>query len=603
MGFRALTPEERATFEGGQASEQDRLVAESMAPGISPQESGRLLSEAGLDTGEVKPLISDKATRIILELAGMVSGSGAAVFFLGSRLAGPISRLALRLGGAGGGGAVGSLVAETVDPSEKPIEEAGKAAAIGMGGELIGAGVAAAGSKIIAPFRKNLMPGAQDAIDVVTEGGGVLPADRLVDSNLSSLITNVADAAFIGGKQFTRTGRAAIDIVESRITALAEGFGQGASKEEVGVIIQNAIDGGTSTFRAATRSAYARVDDLAQGVTVDIGGLRGAAQALRERLSAGIPSEGTMKVLDNILGRNNQVMSFADASILRSDLLAISRGGTELIPGQAQGAAKQLASALDTAMDRAAKVFTGGAEAESPQGAALVAEWRAANEMWQVGKEQFNSRLIMSLANSQPEVVFNTAIKNQRPGTIRRVREIVAKENPDAWSEIQGQFLKDLIVNSTKQGEGSISGTSLLNRLRSFGDDSLKELIPDEAVRVDIKRLFGALASVQSKEPGFGLAIQMTQAGTMVAVALPGGPGLGAAAGTMLLPGALGKILTTKNGARWLTTGLTAPPGSAAATDAIAKLTALIQTQDYRSVEAEKSSGPDIPPGVKVPIR
>lgn len=576
-GLREATPEEIAQVEAARNVEQDVAVRQALEAG--PTEEA---PETGLAEGEVKSVVSDKASRIILELIGMIAAPELAAAKFGAKGMGFLKNVALRGPAAAAGGAAGSLAAEFVDPSEDPLRKAAETAVIGGLGEAGGMALVGGIGKALAPFKNALTPGAGQAMKIVNEGGGTTPADRLVDSNLSSLITNIADAALLGGKDITRVGRKAVDIVQTRIEGFAKGLSGGASREEVGVIIQNAIADGTSAFRSQGAANYRRVDELSVGVAVDITALRKLAQDIRAKIHVGIPSEGTVKVLDDLIKRNDNVMSFEDASVLRSDLLAIGRSSSDLIPGQAQGVAKRLSGFIDDAMKDGAKKF---GDVPGSQGQLLQAEWRAANAFWKQGKEVYNNKLIVAMARNDPDAVFEAAIRGQRPVTIRRIRNIITKESPEAWRTIQGRFIDDLILKATGGSDQVVSGTGLLNQLRSFGDEALAEVFTDPGQVTDLKRLFTAMASVQSKEPGLGLAVQLTQAGLLAGIVFPGGPGLETAVPVLLGPALLGKIIASKLGARWLTTGFKAPPGSEAYINAIRRLGVMIAEFGFLSKE------------------
>lgn len=307
---------------------------------------------------------------------------------------------------------------------------------------------------------------------------------------------------------------------------------------------------------------------------VDINPTRKLAEQLKSEYAAGLKTvmPEAARVLDDILGRNAPTLSFADAQVLRSDLLAVGRTSTEQIPGRAQATAKQLAAQLDSSM----------ADAATKLGPDAIAAWRTANQFWKTGKETFNNRLIKSIAAKDPEAVFQAAIRNGMPGTIRRMRQIVGNDN---WTAIQGQFLADALAKATDTA-GELSGSGLLRQIKLFeGTDgaALREMFPDAAHIHNLKMLANSLRIAQRQQSGTGsVFIQMAQAGALV-----GSPWLHLGVeGTILLgPAVLGKLLTNNTMARWLSVGMTAPAGTEAAITATTKLAAYFTQQGLMNGE------------------
>lgn len=502
-----------------------------------------------------------------------LKGAGRAALEIGGALVGPGigagRSLITRALKSGAGEAAGSLAAETFDPSKDPLLEAGIKGATGIAGETVGTLATRGLQGLLAPGKGSLKEGAVEAIDRLTPEGGVLTPGKATESFTLDLIENAAGASLIGGGRVARTQQQAERILQSQIDDFVDTFWRGADAESAGVLVQKAVEDSVDAWGKAARALYKDVDRLTEQATVDISSLKQQAEALKMQMGAGLPSAapGAMTTLNDIL-KKDDVISFADAATLRSDLLSIARGGTDLIPGKAKGFAKALGSGMDRAM-------TQGAKDLSPE--ALQA-WRAANKFWKKGKGYFNSQVLKSIVRKDPEMAYRAAVQGGRPSTIRNLRSAVMstpKTGRDDWRQIQGQWLQDNIARATNE-QGELNGVSFLKRLKSMGDDAFRELFPAGVDRATLRELGHSLRVAQSGTDtgGLRLVVQFAQAGALAGIFLTAGEGsaISGAAATFLTPYALARIITNKKAARWLTTGLRAPRGSQVAIRAMSHL-------------------------------
>jgi len=157
--------EERAAIRGGQPLER--------------QSAGKNIKKFATDP---------KVQRTALEV-----GAGTAATLLAPEVAIPagIARAAplIRAGAsalfAGVGEAIGSLGAETIDPSEKPLERAGKTGLRGAAGEVGGRLVGGAVGRIFRPG--TLTEGGKAARTIVESRGGVVTPGSALDANFISI--------------------------------------------------------------------------------------------------------------------------------------------------------------------------------------------------------------------------------------------------------------------------------------------------------------------------------------------------------------------------------------------------------------------------------
>lgn len=540
-----------------QASEGDRPFKSYTGERV-PEEESRMLT--GRSPEQIR--LAGEIAASLIEIPGLSEAARAA---LGVKLAGLASK-ALVSGGASAG-ASAALGGTT--------EEALTAGATGAAGTVVGAGLAkgieAAGTRLLAPFVETVEKGAQKTQEILGKAG-ILTPGKATTSPILATLESAADMSIIGASKIGKETEQAQTVLTNKVNDLVDAFRSQATREEVGELVQQTIENSADAFREAGRANYAAVDRAFGNTLVDITALKQLATNLAGRSEKGLGSPEVKRITDAIIERPDAV-DWEVAQILRSDLLGIGRNATELVQGRAKGAAEELAGGMDRAMASAAKDLSGDA----------LAAWRAANTFWKEGTKTFNSQLIRTIARREPEAVFDAVVRNGKPGTIRRVREILP---PGDWRAVQGQYLDDLVRKSTDETGERLDGVKFLNGLKKMGD-GLDELFPDAATRQGIVDLGLALRLAQ-KRPS-AAAINLGMAGNLASVAGSGylsfsilqdvRQGNVSAATIAALPAAvalnprsLGALLTNPTAVKWLTTGLKYPPRSKEGIEAAAKL-------------------------------
>lgn len=513
--------------------------------------------------------ISVESARLALDVIGMTAGAAAVPEVA-------LPALILRAFGAAVGGATASFIGEIFDPSPDPLLRAGETAAIGLGGELLMPLAAPLGRKLLKPFARQLEFGAEAAIAEVagkvsaeTGAQAIITPGKATKSNLLDILENVADVALVGGGRVKAVTQAAEEVISNSINTFVTRFASTQGKEDVGFLIQDLVGQGTLAFRAQARSLYGRVDKLTGEALVSTSELKTAAEGIKSELAAGLKggSSSTVGIVDDILARPD-LIPFAESQILRSDLLAVGRSTTDLIPGKAKGIANRFAGILDRQMEEAARTISGDA----------LDAWRIANRFWKSGAKTFNSQALKAIAKAEPEAVFNIAIRGQRPGSIRRLREVI--DDPDVWRSVQGQALNDFLLKSSDE-IGNLSGVKLLNQIKRFGTDAFVELFPKGADRARLFELAAALRVAQKKpeNTAMRLATQFGQVGVILGAA-SGFFEPGEATMIFLGPFALSRILTSRALTKWLTIGLTANRASKEAATATRNLLAILGKEE-----------------------
>jgi hypothetical protein len=238
-----------------------------------------------------------------------------------------------------------------------------------------------------------------------------------------------------------------------------------------------------------------------------------------------------------------------------------------------------------------------------------------ANDYYRKGAEKFNSRVMKRLTDADPEQVYTELVGNQalRPSRIEMAREMITKspetgkvteEGQQLWRNIQGRYLMDLISKASEdsaeeavsgaQKVGEINGKSLVKRFNNADPEAMRALFGENLndVKSSLNTLRRAQAAASSDKTG-RMFIQLTQAGAAADLAgmLPGLGGYLPNAGSFTIilgPPALASLVGSKTGAKWLSTGLKAPPGSRQASRATAQVLGQLQKEGTLSERGER---------------
>lgn len=541
---------------------------------------------SGLPSGGPEQLISnaspeeeDALKRRTREVVPTVAALGTAP------LTGGLS-LAARLG-TSGLAAGGSRLLAGAATGEEPVESVkgaaieGGLAAAGEGlGSLAAKGLTAAGRRLAGGLLKPTAEGAKAAKIIEAEGGILTPALQS-ESRTAKILESLAESSVLGSGRVSEVRGQAIEAAQGAVERFAKKVGSGLSREDAGVVVQEAIQGKLDAFREVSEQLYGRVDqafdDAIQGVLRDAGtvvpagervlaepavslvGVKQAAMRLLKEAQQGIPGAELNKILKQVATKPSTV-SFKGAARLRSDLLKVTRTGTELLGGQAKGAAKQLAGLVDEALERTA----------ADAGPEVLTAFRDANKFYQEGAKLFNGKLIRQLSSAKPEAIVSAISKARKPGSIREIRTAIG--NPKAWEEVQGTYLRELLdtsfENSGDIARGTfLSGKRINTKLANFGEDALNELLGPAKLKA-FREFTQALETAQ-RRTGSGLSGLNIRGGLELYSLGAGNIALA------LTPAVLARVLTNPQAIRLLTKGFKAPAGSRQATEAITRLSAI----------------------------
>lgn len=583
---------DEAAGSQGLGERVDRIMARQPKPGGLPN-LGILTQEDTGGEGEAQSMLSDmteEERELTLEILGSLVPGGKALG-AGTTMLGKPLRAAINLLTRSGapGAAVGRGVAEGVNESTPGEAAQGIATAAGtaMVGQKAGDVAFGAVKKGLAPAAGAMEEGAERAIALVKSLGGRMRPDKLSTSFSVDLLGSVAEASIIGGGAMRRSTEETVNLVKNAADDFADSFVRVSSMEDVGVLIGEAIEGGEAAFKATAQAKYNVLDTMLANLPVGdpklgmvkTDGVRATVVDLLDKAGKRLKSTESVSVknledvLEKIDAEGAGVMSWADAQELRSSLLSVGREQGEV---RAKESAGKVAKSMDDAMDSAAKELSGDAHAA----------WREANKIWSEGKEFYNSRLIRGLAKRDPEAVYDGVVKNRRPGTIRKVREMVGSEN---WEAVQGHYLKELMIKSQSDLPGSLDGGKMLRQMKALGGEAFEELFPDATQRASLQdiALTLRLAQKQSSVGSLRLFIPGAQGAAIIGLA----SGVGSAPATMVLvgPPLLAKMMTRPEVSKWLTTGFRAPAGSKEGIAAATKILTFLGREDLINTVKEST--------------
>lgn len=293
--------------------------------------------------------------------------------------------------------------------------------------------------------------------------------------------------------------------------------------------------------------------------------------------------EAPERILGTLLRKDNSTaVDLVRRAIGEGDFKALESAAVNRIlrPNVRTGRVEwqQVLSRIDQLGDDTVGAFTPGGEIQGLRdvarmalgyGQAAKAAQAAAKGAGKSAAPSPQIRYLRKLVQADPDAVVDLIVQSKRPIPVRLVRDAV----PDTvWRNVQARVTEDLLED--------LSGKHLAARITAMGKDTMRELYPAGEDQ-GLQELSRILTQLQTTKEGTGkMWIQLSQAGAAATV-LSGGvffgePKKGAAgAATILLgPKVLAKIMMSKTGRKWLTTGLTSSPGSQMAIRAASHLAA-----------------------------
>ena len=439
-------------------------------------------------------------------------------------------------------------------------------------GQAIGTGIA----KTINMALPSPREGADIAQTALRAKSGTLSAAQSVQSPTLDLAESFARAGAGGKGQFIGLEKRNADAIQAIKDDLIKTISKDpVSDRTAGKLFQNAVSKGDAAHSIASTALYKTFDAKVGGLTVDTSLVQKLGLEISDQLKR-IGNVGKTEAggaLIDQLSKVNSATSFADAHVLRSNLLATIRdmkaSGTESV---ALRNASRAAMAVDDAMEQSAKNL-------SPT---LFAEYRQISKFYKTGKQAFSNDVIQTLLREQPERVGENLFKTGNVSEIIQAKATVrqaARHDPSidpgkVFNRLQAGYLNTLLTSRAAVNlEGETTARNLAKVLADAKTDRQFAVMFNSGERELISD-FGRTAylTLQNKPSQFGILAPLLQAGAIGSIAVTGEAGP-AEIGLLLSPYVLGKILTNPSLVTALTRGLQAPAGTAAASAAMAKIT------------------------------
>jgi len=488
--------------------------------------------------------------------------------------------------GSGVGGAIGKRIdqlrekesvmkpygVEDITPTGEELTEMVKAgteeAAFELGGGLIFKGA----RRVLAPFKGSIDSTAKELNNYLAKrmkakgfDMGLLPSEMAGGDNwFLQLYQNISEGALLGGGQMKRFKAARSEVLAEIADEIVESYGRNAKITDISEMFIGHIKGKQSYHQAISNALYNSVSERAKGVMVSMADIKGHSGELR-KIAEEINKIGGDTAGYDLLGKIATLpdkISFEAAKELRTNLMAAS----DIFKAQSKkaggvGLTKHYTKIIDDSIEKALGKNPGALSA-----------WRQANEFHKTWKGRFDNTVIRRLIHYADETgkgaafIAPDAMKN--PETVLRVKQALG-EGSKEWKVFQGFYIQDLFRKSAdvetmreviKHGkvtkEALITGKNMLKQM--YGDSLKAETFntvfnPTQARRIN--RFADALMVAQKKESqGIGkMWIQLTQGGAIMGFASGLAP---EAAGLVIGPGLMAKLLTTKSGNQLLTEGI-----------------------------------------------
>ena len=550
------------------------------------------------------PRVTGQDVRTALEIGGAIAGSeimpqlGPAAGRAVSRIATGAMNLLSRTAGAGAGAAAGSLVAEPLSPTERPLKTAAESALAAGIGEVAGAPLRTGVSRLREGSR-TITPRGAEARQVLQ--GRVLPGEA-TSSFSQDIMQNVSEFSLTGGGTITKFRQGREVLIKTLADDAAIVAGRRATMEDAGKAFLSRLEDRMDLWNSRVRQLYGVVDDLAKwpvqqplpkGATpnarfllrklesgayettvgVNTESLKVFARQEMDRLGAtpGSLASGRMGILKDIVD-GPEIATFAQAHELRSSLLKRQR--SLLAPDDKQAAAltKQLSKRVDEAMQGAAT------ESGLPE---LMTAYRKAASVMKTGAERFYDEFAQKYAEMVPEKIVASLAK---PRNSTEISKVFAAINPQsaAANDLRSAFIQRIIDKAYDPKTELIRGAVIQNELKALGPETTKAFLPP-ATRESLEQFGRVVTTVQEKQgQGIGrMFIQLKQAGALTQL---GGATFFAGAGDPVasiailgVPWFLSHLLTSPRATRIMLDGLRVlPRGTQAVPTAITKAISII---------------------------
>jgi len=433
------------------------------------------------------------------------------------------------------------------------LEEAALETVGGLTGKMVG--------KILAPFRKKVIPEAMEIMKQTKDrlGPVVFTPAEATESKGLDILQNISEVTVFGQslKKFKMNRQTLMNDWADDIIDI---FGHRDNPSDIGELFVDVINNKQKVHKALSASLYNNVEQLSESVTVSTEGIKSFVEPLKE-ISEQLGSIEAKNSGDDIIQAVLDLpddLDFATAKELRTRLLSrVDEFSILNKKAPAIGKAKKIISILDESISKSLKK-------QAPEG---YEAWREANEFYKKGQERFNRTFIRRLLKTAeetgrgPEFIAEAVFRPRGVTNIKRVKEALT---PKQWTKMQSFYIQDLFRKSVDE-EGAVIGTRFYNQLigksqSAMGKTALKEIFTPEQLK-EIILFSKTLQMTQARQSeGLGkMLIQLAQGGAIAGFATGFAP---EAAAILITPPVLSKMMLMPKVTKWLTQGIKTPSGS-----------------------------------------
>ena len=430
-------------------------------------------------------LASPQFRRLALEILGGVAGAATGGTFFAARAAlRPALGLLYRSLGAGIGEGAAAGAAQMFDPRDDLAKEILRGFATGATAETIGAAIPAMISKIgfkgikytddaekaerlLSQVKGEQLAKGTSKIDDIKDGlitPGIGSDNRAID-----ILENITEKSLFAGGKIIRARKGAETALTNELNMFVDNFSDAATQTNAGELALSAVQNSLDYFKGTARIKYEKVDRLvkegAAKVTSKTTGKTVSTVPVSVNIRTSINKAKDLikqteifkriepeaqKVLQTLAALDNKpFLSFAEANGLRSRLLSVTRGSTELIKGQSERYAAILVKELTDNIDKTVDAVS----ASTSTG--LRSAFDSAQRFYRLGVKKYNNKVLKRLTEKAPEEVYKTIIKPKRPSTIKAFRKsidaIKDKEvRNELMSSIKGTMIGDIVGESKR---------------------------------------------------------------------------------------------------------------------------------------------------------
>jgi hypothetical protein len=476
--------------------------------------------------------------------------------------AAPLVQRGAQVLAAGVGGAIGESAQvgkELAFDEEQAPQTAGEALGrIGYAGgeqmafEGIGQLAIKVGQVVTKPLKPTMSELNKTLVKKFRETGGELLPAQVTDSWWVKQLDALSRGSLTGSGIFKRAdaaNEAAFNVMRKQ---LAKDIAQNATgkltDDQIGQLFLNTVKGGRSAHSDAAKLMYAELDDLAGAVKVPMAAVKNVALEAQEQLArlSGVGSGEVDKQLLKQVSNLSETLTFADAHLMRSNLLSMQRDLVDVVgAGRAKKLIGDLVAITNKTMDDVAEAA----------GGKLLESYKATNKFWKTGKETFDNDFIggLVIANKRnPERIGETIFRDGNVKEIMQARKALKTAskldksiNSDVvWHEMQSGYLQSLLTKTANE-EGVVSAKRLL---KTFIDRKKNRTLSAAFTKEQRNKIreFAMIGERFQKSPeaGLGMVMNLAQAGTVAGLVGFQVIDPAEAAAIMITPRILAKALT-----------------------------------------------------------